>query len=143
LRAHVEEPPPLPTEINPQIRLEVEDIILRALEKDPAGRYATTTDFLRAIRTARERDAGDVVEAGEAQPKTYRPVGTHELHETADNTVRRLHHAAHPQRRVRGVRHGIGGGRRALPRVRSGTRRVARNHQTRALAVEDVEPVSS
>ncbi|HEY1404370.1 MAG TPA: protein kinase [Pyrinomonadaceae bacterium] len=88
LRSHVEEPPPLPTEINPLISLEVEDIILRALEKDPAGRYATTTDFLRAIRTARERDAGDVVEAGEAQPKTYRPVGTHELHETVDNTVR-------------------------------------------------------
>jgi serine/threonine protein kinase len=88
LRAHVEEPPPLPTEINPLISLEVEDIILRALEKDPAGRYATTADFLRAIRTARERDAADVIEAPEAQPKTYRPVGTHELHETADNTVR-------------------------------------------------------
>ncbi|HEX8633900.1 MAG TPA: protein kinase [Pyrinomonadaceae bacterium] len=88
LRAHVEEPPSLPTEINPLISLEVEDIILRSLEKDPAGRYATTADFLRAIRTARERDAGDVVEAMEAQPKTYRPVGTHELYETADNTVR-------------------------------------------------------
>jgi serine/threonine protein kinase len=88
LRAHVEEPPPLPTEINPQIPLEVEDIILRALEKDPAGRYATTADFLRAIRTARARDAGEVVEAADEQPKTYRPVGTHELHETADNTVR-------------------------------------------------------
>jgi serine/threonine protein kinase len=88
LRAHVEEPPPLPTEINPLISLEVEDIILRALDKDPAGRYATTADFLRAIRTARERDAAEVAEAPEAQPKTYRPVGTHELHETADNTVR-------------------------------------------------------
>ncbi|MDQ1592398.1 MAG: eukaryotic-like serine/threonine-protein kinase [Pyrinomonadaceae bacterium] len=88
LRAHVEEPPPLPTEINPRIPLEVEDIILRALEKDPAGRYATATDFLRAIKTARERDAGEAVEAVEAEPKTYRPVGTHELHDTADNTVR-------------------------------------------------------
>jgi hypothetical protein len=88
LRAHVEEPPPLPTEINPLIPLEVEDIILRALEKDPAGRYATATDFLRAIRTARERDAGEVVEAAATQPKTYRPVGTHELYETVDNTVR-------------------------------------------------------
>jgi serine/threonine protein kinase len=88
LRAHVEQPPPLPTEINPLITLEVESIILCALEKDPAGRYATAADFLRAIRTARERDASDVVEVAEAQPKTYRPVGTHELHETADNTVR-------------------------------------------------------
>jgi len=87
LRAHVEEPPSLPTEINPRIPLEVEDIILRALEKDPAGRYATAADFLRAIRTARERDAGDVVEAGDTPPKAYRPVGTHELQETADNTV--------------------------------------------------------
>lgn len=88
LRAHVEQPPPLPTEINPLIPLEVESIILCALEKDPEGRYATATEFLRAIRTARERDANDVVEAAEAPPVTYRPVGTHELHETADNTVR-------------------------------------------------------
>jgi serine/threonine protein kinase len=88
LRAHVEVPPPLPTEINPLITLEVESIILCALEKDPSGRYATATDFLRAIRTARERDASDVVEASEAQPKTYRPVGTHELHDPSDNTVR-------------------------------------------------------
>lgn len=87
LRAHVEQPPPLPTEINPLIPLEVESIILCALEKDPEGRYATATEFLRAIRTARERDASDVVEAA-APPLTYRPVGTHELHETADNTVR-------------------------------------------------------
>lgn len=88
LRAHVEEPPPLPTEINPQIRLEVEDIILRALEKDPSGRYATAADFLRAVRAARERDAGEVVEAAATLPVSYRPVGTHELHETVDNTVR-------------------------------------------------------
>jgi hypothetical protein len=88
LRAHVELPPPLPTEINPLIPLEVESIILCALEKDPAGRYATTTDFLRAIRVARERDVSDVPEEAEAQPKTYRPVGTHELHESVDNTVR-------------------------------------------------------
>jgi serine/threonine protein kinase len=88
LRAHVEQPPPLPTEINPLIPLEVESIILCALEKDPEGRYATATEFLRAIRTARERDASDVVEAAEAPPVTYRPVGTHELHETTDNTVR-------------------------------------------------------
>src|SRR5918998_933357 len=73
LRAHLEEPPPLPTEINPLIPLEVEDIILRALEKDPAGRYATTADFLRAVRVARERDASDIVEAAEAPPEIQRP----------------------------------------------------------------------
>lgn len=88
LQAHVEQPPPLPTEINPLISLEVESIILCALEKDPSGRYATATDFLRAVRVARERDLSDVPEEAEAQAKTYRPVGTHELHESADNTVR-------------------------------------------------------
>ncbi|HJR05937.1 MAG TPA: serine/threonine-protein kinase [Pyrinomonadaceae bacterium] len=91
LRAHVEEPPPLPTEINPLIPLEVEDIILRALEKDPAGRFATATDFLRAVRTARERDASDISsEVPEAPPAVQRPVGTHELKDAdaADNTVR-------------------------------------------------------
>ena len=88
LRAHVEQPPPLPTEINPEISLEVEAIILRALEKDPAGRYATATDFLRAVRVARERDLSDVPEEAEAKAKTYRPVGTHELRGRADDTAR-------------------------------------------------------
>jgi len=88
LRAHVEQAPPLPTEINPLITLEVEDIILHALEKEPAGRYSTATDFLRAVRTARNRDASSVVEAEEAEPKARRPIGTHELAEGADNTVR-------------------------------------------------------
>lgn len=88
LRAHVEQQPPLPTEINPLITLEVESIILCALEKEPTGRYSTATDFLRAVRTARNRDESNVVEAEEAQPKTLRPVGTHELHESVDNTVR-------------------------------------------------------
>ena len=88
LLAHVEQPPSLPTEINPEINLEVESIILCALEKEPAARYATAADFLRAIRTARERDASDVVDAPESAPETHHPVGTHELHESSDNTVR-------------------------------------------------------
>jgi len=90
LRAHVEMPPPLPTEINPLIPLEVEDIILRALEKDPAGRFASAADFLRAVRTARERDASDVAEEAEAPPQIQRPVGTHELSDASsvDNTIR-------------------------------------------------------
>jgi len=88
LRAHVEQPPFLPTEINPEITLEVESIILCALEKEPEARFATAAEFLRAIRTARARDASDVVEEAEALPKTYRPVGTHELTDGSDNTVR-------------------------------------------------------
>jgi serine/threonine-protein kinase len=50
---HITEPPRPPREINPRLPLAVEQVILRALEKDPAKRYQTAetmvTDLARAI----------------------------------------------------------------------------------------------
>ncbi|MCC7105295.1 MAG: protein kinase [Chloroflexi bacterium] len=51
--AHVREPPPPPTQINPALPLAVESVILRALEKDPANRWGSAgelaAEFARAI----------------------------------------------------------------------------------------------
>lgn len=50
---HVSEPPPLVTTVRPSVPDELEDVILRALEKVPADRFATIGDFATAL--------GDVV----------------------------------------------------------------------------------
>jgi hypothetical protein len=93
LRAHAERAPRPPSEINREVTPEVEAIILRALEKEPANRFQTAAEFLRAVRLARARDAGDVIEEAQATVATqvFRPVGTHELDGSevgGDHTVR-------------------------------------------------------
>ena len=45
MRDHVETPPPLPREIAPQIPEAVEQALLRALEKEPGNRFASTGEF--------------------------------------------------------------------------------------------------
>lgn len=88
LRAQVERAPRAPSGVNEGVTQEVEAIILRALAKDPASRFQTAADFLRAVRMARARDAGDVIEEAQAAVEAFHPVGTHELDAEADQTVR-------------------------------------------------------
>ena len=47
--AHLNERPRNPIECNPAIPESVADVVLRALEKDPANRFATTEEFIRAL----------------------------------------------------------------------------------------------
>jgi serine/threonine protein kinase len=49
--AHVNAPPQPPGEINPGISPELEQIILKALAKDPAGRFQTAEEFRAALQT--------------------------------------------------------------------------------------------
>lgn len=67
---HLNEPPPPPRRFNPSLPQAVEGVILRALAKDPAQRYATAGDLARAFTAALSGDAATVVqqesrEAGE------------------------------------------------------------------------------
>ena len=48
----VHEPPPPPGTFNPACGSALDAAILRALAKDPAGRYATCADFVQAIEAA-------------------------------------------------------------------------------------------
>jgi hypothetical protein len=48
--AHIGEPVPPPREINPQIPSTVEIELLKALDKDPANRHTTATEFVEAIK---------------------------------------------------------------------------------------------
>ena len=62
LRAHADETPRPPTEINPEISPALEQSILSALEKKPERRFHTSFDFWRAIRHARGRDTKEIDE---------------------------------------------------------------------------------
>ncbi len=81
LRAHIERAPRPPTELNPQVSPEIEALVLRALAKDPARRFQTASDFLRALRRARNRESGEYVSEAPQTFGSYHYVGTHELSE--------------------------------------------------------------
>ncbi len=96
LRAHVSRAPRPPSEINPEVTPEVERIILRALDKAPDQRFQTSSEFLRAVRLARARDASDIIEEAQQQAvdstsANFHDVGTHELDAAADSTVRQTY----------------------------------------------------
>jgi serine/threonine protein kinase len=56
LRAHREQQPRPPTQLNASITQAVERVVLRALEKKPERRFSSAADFLRAVRKARGRE---------------------------------------------------------------------------------------
>jgi predicted Ser/Thr protein kinase len=57
---HINDPPPPPTSINPDLPEGIEAVILRALAKDPEDRYQTAKEFIADLRRAM---AGQPVEA--------------------------------------------------------------------------------
>src|SRR5436190_6933592 len=50
--AHVEEMPTTPTALQPTLTREIDEVISKALAKDPADRYATCREFIAAARGA-------------------------------------------------------------------------------------------
>jgi serine/threonine-protein kinase len=48
---HIQQPPPQPRKLNPRLSVELEVIILRCLEKDPAARYQRVSELLQALRS--------------------------------------------------------------------------------------------
>jgi serine/threonine-protein kinase len=70
MRAHVESPPPPPREFEPGIDPEVETAVLRALQKNPGDRFATTAEFRQAL----EAVVHEVPAATESTTETGRNV---------------------------------------------------------------------
>lgn len=52
LHKQIYDAPPLPSQLNPEVPTEVEMVLLKALEKDPAERYATPADLAEAFKDA-------------------------------------------------------------------------------------------
>ncbi|MBI3977992.1 MAG: protein kinase [Chloroflexi bacterium] len=55
---HIQQPPPLLRERNPQVTPLLEGIVLKAMAKDPEKRYASAEAMARALREYRELEAG-------------------------------------------------------------------------------------
>jgi serine/threonine protein kinase len=49
---HISDPPPPPRDINPNIPIEVEQVLTKALDKDLHKRYVTCQDFMKALEEA-------------------------------------------------------------------------------------------
>src|SRR5437868_7242801 len=54
LAAHLQQPPPLPRSINPDVPEELEAIILKTLEKDPARRFQSMSELHDALAASME-----------------------------------------------------------------------------------------
>ena len=55
--AHIKDPLPLPSKVNPTIGPAVERVLLRALAKDPEQRFASATDMAQSLREGLAADA--------------------------------------------------------------------------------------
>jgi serine/threonine protein kinase len=47
--AHLQDPPPHPSDLNPKVPRPVGDALLKGLEKDPADRPQSATEFMRLV----------------------------------------------------------------------------------------------
>ncbi|HYO87789.1 MAG TPA: serine/threonine-protein kinase, partial [Candidatus Limnocylindrales bacterium] len=56
VHAHIYDPLPAPRVVNPALSAEVEAVLVKALAKDPDGRYATAADLIDAYRAAVESE---------------------------------------------------------------------------------------
>lgn len=87
---HVQDPLPPPSSINPAIPQAIEQVIYKALAKNPDDRFQTAGEMIRAIHTAipeataplvqaqpvveaQTQVVGDMTAAPEAKPKAYSP----------------------------------------------------------------------
>jgi serine/threonine-protein kinase len=50
MRAHVEAEPPRPSSRNPKVPAALDDVVLKALSKDPASRFASAAEFRLALQ---------------------------------------------------------------------------------------------
>jgi serine/threonine-protein kinase len=55
IMSHIQKPAPRPRHLNPALSPEIEALVLRCLEKDPANRYARADDLLSALNAASSR----------------------------------------------------------------------------------------
>jgi serine/threonine-protein kinase len=77
MTAHVTAPPPRPSESNPAIPKEIDEVVLKSLAKDPAGRYQTAPEFSEALGqavAAIDRPRLVAVEVRPPEPVPVQPV---------------------------------------------------------------------
>ena len=87
----VAEAPVPPGELNPRVSPALEATVMRALEKDPAYRYADADEFIAALQAAREGSLPPHLDPSPSQPRGYaavdREVAAEELAEEDRRTA--------------------------------------------------------
>jgi serine/threonine-protein kinase len=71
--AHLNLDPTDPREINPDITEQMAQVILKALAKDPADRYPSTTEFLKSVAKAAGIDVADIPDRAPVQRNYLAP----------------------------------------------------------------------
>src|SRR4051794_31559730 len=72
-RAHVEDPPPVASQVNPDLPRDVDRVLSRALAKEPADRYATATEFVDELDKALSAPRTASTRMVAAPPRRARP----------------------------------------------------------------------
>ncbi len=74
LYQHLHEPPPPPHRWNPAVLPEVEQVVLKAMAKEPAERYATASEMARALEQAVRRVPFPAPAQRPAEPEKVAPL---------------------------------------------------------------------
>jgi serine/threonine protein kinase len=102
IQMHLNEPLPLPRKLRPDLPEIIENIILKALAKDPAARYATCSDMASALTQAIAAQPAPAKISGDNQPTLKGELSsTHSAAEPATT------HLATPKQKSRGRNVGI------------------------------------
>ncbi|MBE2220815.1 MAG: protein kinase [Anaerolineae bacterium] len=99
---HVNETPPAPVMFNPDVPLGLQDIILKAMEKDPENRYQTAGDMAKDLRALKQSSAqtaailaGTTAVIPKLEPATQTPEDTEERTAAAMTAAAALYDAPH------------------------------------------------
>ena len=74
MEAHASTPPPSPSALNPAVSSELEQVILKALAKDPSARFQTAAEFRQALAGL---GPGSGPTSGSAEEPAAEPVESH------------------------------------------------------------------